>query len=133
MVYYLEADGCIENDKHYSVMSGKYMRISNMNRCLLAGDTVFIGEHGRFLNVDQGTMLRAMDVLNSLPNDTKIFTGHEYTKFKFEFSMEIEPENLLIKSYWQKYLKALNSGAYLVPTLLKEEKLYNVFLRCRTS
>ena len=84
-------------------MSGKYMRISNMNRCLLAGDTVFIGDHGRFLNVDHDTMLKAMDVLSSLPNDTKIFTGHEYTKFKFEFSMQVEPENKLIKSYWEKY------------------------------
>ena len=35
-------------------------------------------------------MLAAMDIARSLPDDTKIFCGHEYTKSNFEFCMKAE-------------------------------------------
>jgi hydroxyacylglutathione hydrolase len=38
-------------------------------------------------------MLDAMDIMNKLPEDTKIFCGHEYTQSNIEFLLKVDPHN----------------------------------------
>lgn len=88
--YYLEADGCQDGAQHETVMKNEYMIVSNINRCVFTGDTVFIGGCGYFMEGDAHGMLAAMDVINTLPNDTKVFVGHEYTLKNLEFCKKAE-------------------------------------------
>ena len=76
-----------------------------------------------------------MDKISKLPDDTKLFVGHEYTKKNFEFCFTAEgASNPNILEAWEKiYAPALSSGAYSVPSILANERLYNVFMRCRTA
>jgi len=47
--YYLEAEGCVDGDQHASEMKSEYMLVSNLNRCVFTGDTVFVGGCGHFM------------------------------------------------------------------------------------
>ena len=129
VVYFLEAKGCADGIEHTSVMKDEYMVVSHVNRCVFTGDTVFIGGCGQFFEGQGVDMLRAIDKIKALPNDTKIFCGHEYTKLNMEFCRRAEPHNIAIHYYQEKYLEVLEDGKFTVPSILKNEKEYNVFMR----
>jgi hydroxyacylglutathione hydrolase len=57
---------------------------------VFTGDTVFIGGCGKFFEGSPDEMLKAMDLMNTLPLDTKIFCGHEYTRSNLKFCMKAE-------------------------------------------
>lgn len=136
VLYYLEADGdlgCQRGMEHESKMDGEYMIVSNVNRCVLTGDTVFIGGCGKFMEGDAKDMLKAMDIVMTLPSDTKIFCGHEYTKENLEFCLQAEQNHTPIAEAYEKFTNILDKGMYTVPSILREEKEYNVFMRCRTK
>ena len=78
-------------------------------------------------------MLNAMDRISELPDDTKIFVGHEYTVKNLEFGAMAEPENKFLTEKTKEFQELINQGYHTVPSILKEEKLFNVFMRCRTS
>lgn len=77
-------------------------------------------------------MLSAMDRIQELPDDTRIFCGHEYTLKNLEFGMMAEPSNESISKFHKSMSDLItNHGLYSVPGLLSNEKTYNVFMRCR--
>jgi hydroxyacylglutathione hydrolase len=76
-------------------------------------------------------MLSAFDRFGSLPDDTKVFCGHEYTVKNLEFGLMAEPLNPHIKEYHQKFQEIVSKGFYTVPSLVSQERLFNVFMRCR--
>ena len=88
---------------------------------------VFIGGCGRFFEGTPAEMLAAMDLMLTLPEDTSMFCGHEYTKANFEFVLKIEDKN----AYWAAYKSMIDSGTWTTPSLLKDEKEYNIFMRAR--
>mgnify|MGYP001807241274 CR=1 FL=1 len=69
------------------VKTNGYQDVQNVNRCLFTGDTIFIGGCGRFFEGTADQMLLAMDRASELPEDTKIFCGHEYTVKNLEFGI----------------------------------------------
>jgi len=77
-------------------------------------------------------MLAAFDRFGGLPNDTKVFCGHEYTLKNLEFGIMAEGgDNPHLKEYYNIFSERLEKGHYTVPSLIAEERLYNVFIRCR--
>ena len=70
-----------------------YQHVKNINRCIFTGDTIFIGGCGRFFEGTADQMLSAFDRLGELPDDTKIFCGHEYTIANLQFGIKAEPLN----------------------------------------
>lgn len=59
-------------------------------RAVFTGDTLFISGCGRFFEGTAQEMDQALNgVLASLPKDTKVFPGHEYTKGNVKFSSKI--------------------------------------------
>ncbi len=70
---------------------------------LFTGDTLFSSGCGRFFEGNAAEMLQNMDKIASLPKDTKIFCGHEYTMSNLEWSLKVEPINCNLQ---QKYLWA---------------------------
>jgi len=65
---------------------------------LFTGDTLFIGGCGRFFEGSAEQMDYALNtVVASLPHDTLIYCGHEYTVKNLEFALSLEPNNQDIK------------------------------------
>lgn len=132
--YYLEASGCVDGEQHQTQMKGGYPIITNLNRCVFTGDTVFTGGCGYFMEGNAAQMLKAMDIVSALPDDTKVFVGHEYTQNNFIFLNKAEGKtNGKIAEFWAKYKAILQSGGYIAPSMLGDEKQYNSFMRCRTQ
>ena len=110
---------------------GKTMHIGNVNRAVFTGDTVFVGGCGHFFEGDAKDMLYAMDTIGSLPPDTKMFAGHEYTVKNYLFAKAVLPESEDVNEVAEKYKELVNSGFFTMPSLVGDEKRSNVFMRCR--
>ncbi|CAM9512887.1 unnamed protein product [Choristocarpus tenellus] len=97
---------------------------------LFSGDTLFIGGCGRFFEGDASQMAHALqDVVGSLPGETRVFCGHEYTVSNLQFAASVEPENADVakKLAWSREI--LRTGGFTVPSTLDEELLHNPFMR----
>lgn len=70
-----------------------------------------------------------VEKLSSLPDETKVFCGHEYSLQNLKFGHHVEPNNLDIskKIEWSKAKRAANEPT--VPSTIAEEKLINPFMR----
>ena len=113
------------NGHHYWVVSG-------IDKAVFTGDTIFVGGCGRFFEGTAPQMLAAMDVALALPADTKMFCGHEYTMANFQFCDTAEGKtNKAIADFLKVYKAKLDQGICTVPSLLRDEQQYNVFMRCR--
>lgn len=111
-----------------------YYVTDNDEKAVFTGDTLFIGGCGRFFEGTAEQMDRALnDVLASLPDDTKVYCGHEYTVDNLKFALSVEPDNDYVerKLKWAKEQRAAHKRT--VPSTIGEEKTYNPFMRVRTS
>jgi hydroxyacylglutathione hydrolase len=66
-------------------------------RAVFCGDTLFAGGCGRLFEGDPDMMYRAMRKLGALPDDTKVYCGHEYTVANLTFAAHAEPDNAAVK------------------------------------
>ena len=64
-----------------------------------------------------------------LPDDFRLYCGHEYTAANVKFALTIEPDNAALKARAEEVTRLRAAGKPTVPTLLGEEKKANVFLR----
>lgn len=100
---------------------------------LFAGDTLFSGGCGRMFEGHPEQMLASLDRLAALPDDTRLYCGHEYTLKNLSFCRAVEPDNPAIDEFVERARQRLDDGRPSLPTTLAEEKRFNVFLRCREA
>ncbi|KAL2101111.1 hypothetical protein ACEWY4_002872 [Coilia grayii] len=97
---------------------------------VFTGDTLFIGGCGKFFEGTAEQMHHNLTkVLGTLPEDTKVFCGHEYTKRNLKFALMVEPENQKVKEMLSWAKARDDDDKPTVPSTLLEEFEYNPFLR----
>jgi hydroxyacylglutathione hydrolase len=108
-----------------------YMQPSNGGRggLLWTGDTLFVGGCGRLFECDPQTMWESLLKLASLPDDTLVYCGHDYTRENYEFALSIEPDNQVVGQRLDEVREAQRQGEQTVPSSLSQEKATNPFLR----
>ncbi|KAL7746379.1 hypothetical protein RI367_008309 [Sorochytrium milnesiophthora] len=100
---------------------------SGTEKAVFTGDTLFVGGCGRFFEGTPEQMVKALHhTLGSLPNDTLVYCGHEYTVSNLKFAHHVEPDS---KDIADK-LKWSEQQSCTVPSSIGEEKLINPFMRC---
>ena len=62
-------------------------------RILFAGDTLFTMGCGRLFEGTPADMFKSMQIIKSLPPETAIYCGHEYTGDNAKFATHIMPDN----------------------------------------
>ena len=70
--------------------------------------------------------------LASLPDDTLIFCGHDYTVENYQFALSIEPDNQAVKQCLSEVRQAQKAGRQTVPSTMLRERTTNSFLRADT-
>ena len=105
----------------------------NGNPVLFCGDTLFSSGCGRVFEGTFEQMHKSVLKLKSLPANTKIYSGHEYTQSNLKFAMEVEPLNQKLVSRYNDVQDLLNKGTPTLPTTLELELEVNPFLRCQTK
>lgn len=99
------------------------------NGILWTGDTLFVGGCGRLLECDAQTMWKSLSRLASLPDETLIYCGHDYTLENCEFALSIEPGSEVLKRRLSEIRQVQNRGGLTVPSTIAQEKSTNPFLR----
>lgn len=98
---------------------------------LFCGDTLFTGGCGRLYEGTAQQMLEALDKLSSLPVQTKVYCGHEYTVNNLRFALEVEPDNHKLQQRFEAALILREQNEPTVPSTIAEELATNPFLRTR--
>lgn len=98
---------------------------------LFCGDTLFACGCGRLFEGTAEQMYASLQKLLALPDDTKVYCGHEYTLANIGFAKSVEPQNAALAKREERDKRLRASGRPTVPSTLGEEKATNPFLRCR--
>ena len=96
---------------------------------LFCGDTLFTAGCGRLFEGTPEQMQASLRKLMALPDNTKVYCGHEYTESNLRFAMSVEPKNPKVVSRFERIQGLRARGASTVPSTLEEEKQTNPFLR----
>jgi len=98
---------------------------------LFCGDTLFACGCGRLFEGTAEQMYASLEKLRALPDDTKVYCGHEYTLANIGFAKGVEPGNAELAARERRDRRLREAGKPTLPSRLGEEKATNPFLRCR--
>jgi hydroxyacylglutathione hydrolase len=98
---------------------------------LFCGDTLFACGCGRVFEGTPDQMYASLEKLRALPDDTKVYCGHEYTLANIGFARAVEPANTALERREARDRRLREAGRPTLPSTLGDEKATNPFLRCR--
>jgi hydroxyacylglutathione hydrolase len=109
--------------------AGHIAYIFAADKLAFVGDTLFSIGCGRVIEGTPEMMWRSLLKLRALPDDTRIYCGHEYTQANIRFARTVEPDNksLAAREKAVEQLRAANKPT--IPSTMGEEKAANPFLR----
>ena len=99
------------------------------DRVAFVGDTLFSIGCGRVIEGTPEMMWQSLLKLRGLPDETRVYCGHEYTRANIRFATTIEPENTALRARETEVERLLAARKPTVPSSLAEEKAANPFLR----
>ena len=110
--------------------SGHICFYSKKEKIVFTGDTLFSLGCGRIFEGTHLEMLESLNLIKSLPKDTNVYCGHEYTKKNLDFCMKYEISNNFLEEKKKWITSKLNKKQPTIPVTIEEELNTNIFLRC---
>ena len=98
-------------------------------RAAFVGDTLFAMGCGRLFEGDAEQMYESLQRLAALPEETRIYCGHEYTLANGRFALTVEPDNSALQSRVVEVAAARERGEVTLPTTIALERATNPFVR----
>ena len=117
----LSAPGHTRNDLAYHLPEAN---------AVFTGDTLFACGCGRLFSRDAEAMWSSLCRLRSLPGETRVYVGHDYTEDNLQFAIHLDPDNAELQKRLRDYKSG--SGSRLAPSTIAEERSTNPFFRCDT-
>jgi hydroxyacylglutathione hydrolase len=99
------------------------------DKLAFVGDTLFSVGCGRVIEGTPDMMWRSLLKIRNLPDDTRLYCGHEYTAANCRFALTVEPDNQALRQRADAVTQLVGRGEPTIPTTLAEEKAVNPFLR----
>lgn len=100
---------------------------------VFTGDTMFVMGCGRLFEGSAEMMLASLNQIAALPDDTKVYCGHEYTLANARFAMTLEPGNAALAARLKAVEGLRAAGKFTVPSTIGLEKATNPFLRTHSA
>jgi len=75
-------------------------------------------------------MVDSLAKLAALPDETLVYSGHEYTMANIGFALEVEPDNKELKARAVSDAEKHRNDRPTLPSTVGREKMTNPFLRC---
>ena len=100
-------------------------------KLVFTGDTLFSLGCGRIFEGTYEQMFKSLNKIKSLPIETKVYCGHEYTLNNSKFCIKYNPENLNLKKKIENIKNKINNGNPTIPSTIKDELECNIFLRAK--
>lgn len=98
---------------------------------LFCGDTLFSAGCGRVFDGTMDELFHSLSRYKQLPDDTLVFSAHEYTRKNLSFAETVEPVNEKIKQYHKQLNIDVNDCS--LPSTIGLEKQINPFFRTQQS
>lgn len=99
-------------------------------KLVFTGDTLFSLGCGRLFEGTAATMFSSLQKLSKLPDDTKIYCGHEYTESNGQFALTVDPQNHALQHRMKDVVTLRRQGRMTLPSTIALEHATNPFLRC---
>ena len=97
-------------------------------KIVFTGDTLFALGCGRLFEGTPEMMWNSLKKLKNLPDDTKIYCGHEYTLSNAKFIQSVISNDSINKKIEKLKQLELNKSPS-IPSTIKEEKELNLFFQ----
>jgi hydroxyacylglutathione hydrolase len=98
-------------------------------KILFSGDTLFSLGCGRVFEGTYEQMFQSLKKLKNLPDDTKVYCGHEYTYKNLEFCLAFNPNNNFLQKKKSDIELSLKNKKPTIPSTIGEEIKTNIFFR----
>ena len=98
-------------------------------KVIFTGDTLFSLGCGRVFEGTNQQMFDSLNKIKSLPGDTKIYCGHEYTKNNLRFCIKFNPNNIFLRNKKEFIEARIKEKKPTIPSTLRDEIKTNIFLR----
>ena len=95
---------------------------------VFTGDSLFAGGCGLVFD-SMSDMAQSLGKLASLPEQTRLYCGHEYTLANLRFAMAVDPKNQALLDRYRSEQAKQERGTPTVPSTIALEKATNPFLR----
>jgi len=96
---------------------------------LFAGDTLFALGCGRLFEGSPEDMFNSLSRLAELPNETRVYCGHEYTQSNARFAIAVDPDNQTLAKRTENIADLRSKRLPTLPTTIGFEKQTNPFMR----
>ena len=96
---------------------------------VFTGDTLFSLGCGRIFEGTHSQMFDSLMKLKKLPENTKVFCGHEYTLHNSKFCITHDENNANLKNKINDIKIRLKAGLSTIPSTIRDELECNIFLR----
>ncbi len=124
--------------------TGHVAYVFDAAKAVFTGDMLFAGGCGRLFEGNPQQMYTALcEKLAALPDDMRVFCGHEYTESNLQFAAHVEPDNRAVQEKLER-VRAIRANAaadwhdatpaeMTIPSTIGEEKATNPFMRSPDS
>src|SRR3981189_3410913 len=99
--------------------------VFDSEKALFAADTLFSIGCGRVIEGTHAMMWDSLLKLRALPDDFRLYCGHEYTAANIKFALSVDPNNPALKARAEEVTKLRAANKPTLPTLLGDEKKAN--------
>ena len=98
-------------------------------KVIFTGDTLFSLGCGRVFEGTNEQMFNSLNRIKSLPENTKIYCGHEYTQKNLEFCIKFNPNNKYLIMKKEHVAEKIKNRKPTLPSTVADEIKTNIFLR----
>lgn len=113
-------------------------------KAAFTGDMLFAAGCGRLFEGDARMMYTALcEKLAALPDDVRVYCGHEYTESNLRFAVTVEPDNVAMREKLERVRKIRARAAadwhdagpdeMTIPSTIGEERETNPFMRAASA
>src|SRR5207248_7255681 len=88
------------------------------DKLAFVGDTLFSIGCGRVIEGTAEMMWQSLLKLRALPDNTRIYCGHEYTKANIRFAKTVEPDNTVLAERAREVDKLRGESKPTIPSTL---------------
>ena len=97
---------------------------------VFTGDTLFVMGCGRVFEGTMADLHSSLQSLASLPRQTRIYCGHDYTLNNARFAASVLPDHEAINERLETVKALHDMGKHSVPSTVQMELQTNIFLMC---
>lgn len=98
-------------------------------QAVIAGDTLFSLGCGRVFEGSMEQMFHSVHQFATLPPNTRLYCGHEYTQSNARFALSVDPGNVALQARAAEVDRLRSAGAMTCPSTIAAELAANPFLR----